>query len=148
MAPSASAGFWAVSAAYRREFAALQELGLAGAGGRAAGDDQLCRALGGFGRGRDQSGARGFILDVERGDLAIDDDVPVFGAREVADDEIARLRLWREAEGDGGGWRELAAGQIDDGGTESSNLPGSTVGTVGPSNHGGIDGFVSITQKA
>jgi gliding motility-associated-like protein len=28
------------------------------------------------------------------------------------------------------------------GGTESGNLQGSTAGTVGPSNHGGIDGFV------
>lgn len=33
------------------------------------------------------------------------------------------------------------------GGTESSNLPGSTVGTVGPSNHGGIDGFVSTISN-
>jgi gliding motility-associated-like protein len=33
------------------------------------------------------------------------------------------------------------------GGTESSNLPGSTTGTIGPSNHGGIDGFVSILSN-
>jgi gliding motility-associated-like protein len=32
------------------------------------------------------------------------------------------------------------------GGTESSNLPGSGAGTIGPSNHGGIDGFVSIVS--
>ncbi|HEX6335206.1 MAG TPA: PKD domain-containing protein [Flavisolibacter sp.] len=30
------------------------------------------------------------------------------------------------------------------GGTESSNLPGPTAGSLGPANHGGIDGFVSI----
>ena len=33
------------------------------------------------------------------------------------------------------------------GGTESSNLQGNTVGTVGPSNNGGIDGFVSIISN-
>lgn len=33
------------------------------------------------------------------------------------------------------------------GGTESTNLPGSAAGTVGPSNHGGIDGFVSIISN-
>ncbi len=30
------------------------------------------------------------------------------------------------------------------GGTESSNLPGSTAGTVGTANHGNIDGYVSV----
>ncbi len=29
------------------------------------------------------------------------------------------------------------------GGTESGNLPGNTAGTIGPANHGGIDGFIS-----
>lgn len=34
------------------------------------------------------------------------------------------------------------------GGTESGNLPGNTAGTVGTSNHGGIDGFIcSITNN-
>ncbi len=33
------------------------------------------------------------------------------------------------------------------GGTESVNLPGNTAGTIGPSNHGGIDGFVSIISN-
>jgi len=33
------------------------------------------------------------------------------------------------------------------GGTESSNLPGSTAGTVGPANHGGVDGFVAIINN-
>lgn len=38
-----------------------------------------------------------------------------------------------------------ATGQIYvAGGTESTNLPGSTAGTVGTSNHGVIDGFISI----
>ncbi|MGZ3849647.1 MAG: DUF7948 domain-containing protein [Flavisolibacter sp.] len=29
------------------------------------------------------------------------------------------------------------------GGTESTDLPGTSAGTIGPSNHGGVDGFVS-----
>ncbi|HTM91271.1 MAG TPA: PKD domain-containing protein [Flavisolibacter sp.] len=33
------------------------------------------------------------------------------------------------------------------GGTESSNLPGSTAGTIGASNHGRVDGFVSIISN-
>ncbi|MGZ3853810.1 MAG: PKD domain-containing protein, partial [Flavisolibacter sp.] len=33
------------------------------------------------------------------------------------------------------------------GGTESSDFPGSTAGTIGPANHGGIDGFVSIISN-
>ncbi|MGB3007788.1 MAG: PKD domain-containing protein, partial [Chitinophagaceae bacterium] len=33
------------------------------------------------------------------------------------------------------------------GGTESTNLLGNTTGTIGPSNHGGIDGFVSIINN-
>ncbi len=34
------------------------------------------------------------------------------------------------------------------GGTESGNLPGNSAGTVGPSNHGGIDGFIcNITNN-
>ena len=33
------------------------------------------------------------------------------------------------------------------GGTESTNLPGSGAGTIGPANHGGIDGFVSIVSN-
>ncbi len=33
------------------------------------------------------------------------------------------------------------------GGTESNNLPGSTAGTIGASNHGSIDGFVSIISN-
>lgn len=33
------------------------------------------------------------------------------------------------------------------GGTESNNLKGSTGGTIGPSNQGGIDGFVSIISN-
>lgn len=33
------------------------------------------------------------------------------------------------------------------GGTESTNLPGNTMGTIGSSNHGGIDGFVSIINN-
>ena len=33
------------------------------------------------------------------------------------------------------------------GGTESTNLPGNTAGTVNPSNLGGIDGFVSIISN-
>ena len=33
------------------------------------------------------------------------------------------------------------------GGTESTNLPGSTGGTIGTSNHGGVDGFVSIISN-
>ena len=33
------------------------------------------------------------------------------------------------------------------GGTESADLPGSTAGTVGPSNHGLIDGFISVINN-
>ncbi len=33
---------------------------------------------------------------------------------------------------------------VGGGTTSTSNFPGSTAGTVGPSNHGGIDGFVSV----
>jgi gliding motility-associated-like protein len=34
------------------------------------------------------------------------------------------------------------------GGTESGNLPGNSAGTIGPSNHGGIDGFIcNITNN-
>lgn len=33
------------------------------------------------------------------------------------------------------------------GGTESTNLPGSTAGTINPANRGGIDGFVSIISN-
>ena len=33
------------------------------------------------------------------------------------------------------------------GGTESSNLPGNTAGTIGTSNFGGIDGFVSVISN-
>lgn len=33
------------------------------------------------------------------------------------------------------------------GGTESTDLPGNTAGTVGISNHGGIDGFVSVISN-
>jgi gliding motility-associated-like protein len=33
------------------------------------------------------------------------------------------------------------------GGTESTNLPGSTSGTIGPSNNGSIDGFISIISN-
>ena len=33
------------------------------------------------------------------------------------------------------------------GGTESGDLPGATAGTVGPNNHGSIDGFVSIISN-
>lgn len=33
------------------------------------------------------------------------------------------------------------------GGTESTNLPGNTTGTVGTSNQGGVDGFVSIINN-
>lgn len=33
------------------------------------------------------------------------------------------------------------------GGTSSTNLPGNTTGTIGPSNQGGIDGFVSIVSN-
>jgi gliding motility-associated-like protein len=33
------------------------------------------------------------------------------------------------------------------GGTESSNFPGNTGGTIGSANHGGIDGFVSIISN-
>ncbi len=34
------------------------------------------------------------------------------------------------------------------GGTESSNMPGPTTGTIGQANHGGIDGFVSIINNS
>jgi len=33
------------------------------------------------------------------------------------------------------------------GGTESTNLPGPTAGTIGPANHGSIDGFVSVISN-
>ena len=33
------------------------------------------------------------------------------------------------------------------GGTESTNLPGSTAGTIGPSNHGNVDGFISVISN-
>lgn len=33
------------------------------------------------------------------------------------------------------------------GGTASTNFPGNSAGTIGPSNHGGIDGFVSIVSN-
>lgn len=34
------------------------------------------------------------------------------------------------------------------GGTESSNLPGNTAGTIGTSNHGIIDGFISVINNS
>ena len=91
----------------------MQELGLARAGGGGAGNDQLCHALG-LPAGGDKGGAGGVVNGVQGRDAAVDDSIPIGRVRDVADDEVARFGLCGEAERDGGGGRELAAGQIDD----------------------------------